>query len=330
MIKQNWNIDNSEKMRILNLHESATKKHYLKEQSEKQKSWRLCSYTIYEEGGKFYSTNYEGDTFEIPKLSEVEGTIQDNDVTFDGTTYNGIELGIEMKQSITCKNVTSQGQYGSQSWIVYFDDIETQKPVLSAFGWNGEMQTGQSDFTGMKIPKDKDGIVIKYKKQRTRSFMLEVAPVMEGTPIEEREQPTPEPTPEYEDIEFNVDSPFNFDQTTLTPDAEKRFLEFIENIKQNYQGVKGNVDVITSASIDADPATREKYNMDLSTRRANTIIDRLKSALGETSLTFTAKPIGQTDQFAPNVKWPLVKDVNQTAPNRKLIIRLPKITKLKQ
>lgn len=329
MIKQNWNISNEDRDRILNLHESATKRFYLKEQSEGQKSWKLCSYIIYEEGGKFYSTNYEGDTFEIPKLTEVEGTIQDGDINFDGPTYNGIELGIEMKQSITCRNVISQGQYGSQSWIVYFDDIETQKPVLSAFGWKGEMQTGQSDFTGMKIPKDKDGVVIKYKKQRSKSFMLEVAPVMEGTLIVEKGEPTPEPKPELEDIELNIDSPFVFDQTILTPDAEKRFLKFIEDVKQNYQGVKGNVDVITSASIDANPATKEKYNMDLSVRRANAIIERLKSALGQTSLTFTAKPIGQTDQFAPNVKWPLVTDVNKTAPNRKLIIRLPKITKVK-
>ena len=56
------------------------------------------------------------------------------------------------------------------------------------------------------------------------------------------------------------------------------------------------------------------------------LYELLKSSLGETSLTFIPKPIGQTDQFAPGVKWPDVKDVNQTAPNRKLIIKLPKIT----
>jgi outer membrane protein OmpA-like peptidoglycan-associated protein len=125
---------------------------------------------------------------------------------------------------------------------------------------------------------------------------------------------------------LNIDSPFIFDKTDLTPDAKQKFNEFIENIKKYYKNVSGNVDVITSSSIDAEPQSKEKYNMELSKRRANAIIELLKSSLGETSLTFIPKPLGQTDQFAPGKKFPEVKNSNETAPNRKLIIKLPKIT----
>jgi hypothetical protein len=125
---------------------------------------------------------------------------------------------------------------------------------------------------------------------------------------------------------FDIESPFEFDKTDLTPEAEKSFKEFIENIKKFYGNVSGDVTVTTSASIDSDPATKEQYNMELSKRRAQTIIDRLKKESGNTTLNFIPDPIGQTDKFKPGLKWPEVKDSNQTAPNRRLIIKLPEIS----
>jgi hypothetical protein len=47
-------------------------------------------------------------------------------------------------------------------------------------------------------------------------------------------------------------------------------------------------------------------------------------------LNFIPKGIGQTDQFAKGMKYPEVKDVNKTAPNRRLIIKMPTITKEKK
>jgi outer membrane protein OmpA-like peptidoglycan-associated protein len=110
----------------------------------------------------------------------------------------------------------------------------------------------------------------------------------------------------------------------LTPEAEKKFQELLQNIKKYYNNIAGDVEVITSASIDADPVTKEKYNMDLSMRRANKIIERLKSETGNNSLRFIPKPIGQTEQFAPGLKYPKHSQ-SETGPNRRLIIKLPKI-----
>jgi len=141
---------------------------------------------------------------------------------------------------------------------------------------------------------------------------------------------TPEDTPEFEEIKLDIQSPFEFDKTTLTPEAEIEFKKFIEKVKSNYQGVSGNVEVIASASIDGDENQKRDYNQKLSDNRASTISNRLKTETGISTLNFIPKGIGQTDQFAKGMKYPEVKDVNQTSPNRRLIIKMPTLTKEKQ
>ena len=65
MIKQTWEISNEERNRILSLHESATKNHYLMSeqygdpklmhaQESGEDTWRLCSYTIIKKGTDYY------------------------------------------------------------------------------------------------------------------------------------------------------------------------------------------------------------------------------------------------------------------------------------
>lgn len=324
MIKQTWNIGLEEKKRILNLHETATKKLYLLKEQE-SKSWRLCGYDIFEDGGNFYTIVERGVRIAVPKLSEVAGIIEDGSIVVNDVTQNGIDLGERFNSTQQCANKKPANTYGASDLFVYFDDLESGLPMFGVIGYYGKMQTGVADFMGEKVQKDKDGIVIQFKKSRSKSFLIEVSPAIKGSPIVDTPV-TPTPS-EVETIELNIESPFVFDRTDLTPEAQQQFNQFVENVKKNYQGVSGNVDVITSASIDADPVSKRTYNMELSTRRANAIIELLKSSLGQTSLTFSPKPIGQTDQFAPGMKWPEVKDKSQTAPNRRLIIKLPKITK---
>ena len=67
--------------------------------------------------------------------------------------------------------------------------------------------------------------------------------------------------------------------------------------------------------------------MVLSKKRAETIVSILKNSLPGIKLNFIPNGIGQTDQYAPGKKYPEVKDTNQTAPNRRLIIKLPQIMK---
>ena len=81
---------------------------------------------------------------------------------------------------------------------------------------------------------------------------------------------------------------------------------------------------------DCPDQKRIDYDMNLSKKRADAIVSILKASLPGTKLKFIPKGIGQTDQFAPGKKFPDVKDENQTAPNRRLIIKLPQIMKQQQ
>ena len=346
MIKQTWNISEEEKFRILNLHESATKNLYLlKEQNqgeqESENSWTLCSKLITQSGDRFFVQTGDGSFAQIPKLSEVAGTIQGGELILNQETQDGLDVGEWMKGTQECMNKYPMVRQGNYRWFCYFDDMSstlvgnkgtTEKlvkrntPVFGVLSTDGSLGTAAMDFADQKVPKDKNGLPVQFGVSRTKSYVIEISPALFGEKgVPQEFKPEPKPTPTEEVIELNIESPFVFDKTELTPEAESQFRSFVEKLKKDYQNVPSNVEVITSASIDADPATKEKYNMDLSTRRANAIIDRLKSELGQTKLTFVPKPIGQTDKFSPGLKWPEVKDSNRTAPNRRLIIKLPKL-----
>ena len=342
MIKQTWNIDNEERIRILNLHESATKNLYLlKEQTqggiESENSWTLCSKLVLQSGNEFYVMVGKGSYAKIPRLSEVSGVIQGGQLVLNEKTKDGLDVGDWMHGSIECMNKRPMTYQGNYQWFCYFDDVTTKLegkqfvgrnvPVFGVLSIDGSLGTSAMDFADQKIPKDKDGLTVQFGVSRTKSYIIEISPAIDGEkgqPEEVKPKP-PKETPKDEVIELNIESPFVFDKTELTPEAETQFRSFVEKLKKDYQNVQSNVEVITSASIDAEPSSKEKYNMDLSTRRANAIIDRLKSELGQTKLTFTPKPIGQTDKFSPGLKWPEVKDNTKTAPNRRLIIKLPKL-----
>ena len=135
-------------------------------------------------------------------------------------------------------------------------------------------------------------------------------------------------------FELNITSPFKFDSTELTDTAQAEFNKFIQSVKDNYKDISGNVQVICSSSIDGDPEGKVKtgqkrydYDMDLSNRRAQTIVATLNSSLPGFKLKFVPKGIGQTDQYAVGKKWPEVKNQDETAPNRRLIIKLPSLMK---
>jgi outer membrane protein OmpA-like peptidoglycan-associated protein len=347
MIKQTWNISEEEKFRILNLHESATKNLYLlKEQvqggQESENSWELCGKLIFQSGDDYFVQVGNGEMAQIPKLSQVAGVIQGGELVLNEQTQSGLDVGEWMKGTMACANEFPMSRSGNFKWFCYFDDMSsslqgnkgtTEKlvkrntPVYGVLSVDGSLGTAAMDFMDQKIPKDKNGMPVQFGVSRTKSYVIEVSPALQGRKYIKSEvklQPKKQP-PTNEVIELNIESPFVFDKTELTPEAETQFRSFVEKLKKDYQNVPSNVEVITSASIDAEPISKEKYNMDLSTRRANAIIDRLKSELGQTKLTFIPKPIGQTDKFSPGLKWPEVKDNTQTAPNRRLIIKLPKL-----
>ena len=336
-------------MKKIILKESQVKniiKNILNEQSgeptsdESVESWRLCGYEIYKKSDGYYCENNVGESLKLPLASQLSGVIQNGEIAFDDEIFNGLEIGQDMRSGMVCRNKYPM-QYGGAStsgeggsWFLFIDDLSRQfsepTPVYSIFTWDGSLRVGGGG-PDVKVYKDKEGVEIKYQVSRTRTYVLEISPALTGNKNRPTQPTTPSiEKPEYEQIKLDIQSPFEFDKTTLTPEAEVEFKKFVEKIKANYQGVSGNVEVIASASIDADETQKKEYNQKLSDNRALTIANRLKTETGITTLNFIPKGIGQTDQFAKGLKYPEVKDSAKTAPNRRLIIKMPTLTKEKK
>lgn len=312
-------------------------------QETSDESWQLCGYEIMKKSDGYYSENVRGELLKLPIASQLTGIIDGGRLFFDDEVYNGLEIAFDMRK-IICRDklpmqyagATTNGNGGG--WFLFIDDLSKQfkepTPVYSIFTWDGSLRVGGgAGSPNMKVLKEKDGIEIKYQVSRTRSFILEISPALDGTKNTgsvSGKIPPPTKTPEFEEIKLDIQSPFEFDKVSLTPEAETEFKKFVEKVKTNYQGVSGTVEVISSASIDGDETQKKDYNQKLSDNRATTIANRLKSETGITTLTFVPKGIGQTDQFAKGMKFPEVKDVSKTAPNRRLIIKMPTLKREKK
>jgi outer membrane protein OmpA-like peptidoglycan-associated protein len=184
-----------------------------------------------------------------------------------------------------------------------------------------------------RYQESKDGVISAkmYYRTRGKAYLINFYPGKYNTSYISNQFDV---TPDNEPIELNIESPFKFDSIQLTDESKKEFADFIQSVKTNYSNITGDVEVISSASIDGDPEgkvasgqKRKDYDLDLSNKRAQSIVSILKNNLPETKLNFIPKGIGQTDQFASGKKWPEITNQNETAPNRRLIIKLPKIMK---
>jgi len=334
MIKQTWDISQEERNRIISLHESATKNLYLmSEQDVVQgvkkvfdiESWDLLGKMIVKKGSDYFVEDTLEDFIQIPTDLQISGLIQKSSnpnnkfkIVPTELTKNGMEVGLSIKENNN--PINPFGKVTTPIPFCYFN-IKKNIPVYGAITFYGSFYSNMT-FPNQEKIKEREGNIVTFNKNYTDNFTIQLLDVLGGNPTRE---PNPIETPEKITKQFDIESPFVFDKTELTADAENKFREFIEIIKNNYNNIKGDVTVTTSASIDSDPTKSEKYNMDLSTRRAQTIIDRLKNESGNRSLNFIPNPIGQTDKFKPGLKWPEVTDKEQTAPNRRLIIKLPEI-----
>lgn len=327
-------------------------------QQTSEDTWQLCSYEIMKKGGDYYVENSKGQLLKLPLASQISAEIATNKggLYFSEEIKNGIRMGTEMKQGDgsrktvdqngnetvwldgPCYNVRPMQYAGAStngnggSWFIFIDDLSDRygepTPIYSIFTWDGSLK---GNHITLERYKDKKGTIIKFRESRTPMHVLEISPALAGSknePVDDT--PTPVRKPEYEKIQLDIQSPFEFDKTTLTPEAEVEFKKFIEKVKTNYQGVSGTVEVICSASIDSDENQKRDYNQRLSDNRATTIANRLKNETGITTLNFVPKGIGQTDQFAKGMKYPEVRDTNKTAPNRRLIIKMPELTREKK
>lgn len=359
MIKQTWEISDEERNRILSLHESATKNLYLmSEQVEagnpqnisaeltNEPKWELMGFTIIQRGGEYFvyrpkDLKYKShaaflkyqtaitdvpDTYiPIPTISELGGVI-----TKGGQAGSTKIVPTELTQNAIYVGEMMNLLDGGKSSSLYYCAFDTSRniPIFGKISLTKKLYLGSHMVAGYEKVKEKPGTLISFGgKNYTDTYGIEISDEAQGVPVKPQDTPPIIPPTETPKVTtFDIESPFVFDKTELSDESEVKFKEFIEDIKKYYNNVKGDVTVTTSASIDSDPSKSEKYNMDLSIRRAQVIIDRLKNESGNKTLNFIANPIGQTDKFKPGAKWPEVKDNNQTAPNRRLIIKLPEVT----
>jgi outer membrane protein OmpA-like peptidoglycan-associated protein len=317
-----------------------------------QNAWYLCGYYVLEQNGRYFVTDRQGTATEIPFRDQLQGTIvgrgRKATLEFDELTGNAVDVGNTMKQGMSCARSMPMQYVGRDGWICFMvrdgkhvegdNYVDTPiHPQYGAFSVDDRKIVGsRQGGLGVEIAqstqtvKQRDGAIVQYRKTRTEDFVFEISPALDGDFLQrnkEKPKPTPPPTKQPIVVQLDIQSPFEFDKVTLTPEAEQQFTQFIQKMKVNYQGATGDVEVLCSASIDADPAKKAQYNQKLSENRALTIVNRLKTETGITTMNFIPKGIGQTSQFAPELKWPEVTDETKTAPNRRLIIKLPKITK---
>jgi outer membrane protein OmpA-like peptidoglycan-associated protein len=183
---------------------------------------------------------------------------------------------------------------------------------------------------GLKESEDEIISPDTYYKKRGIGYYLQLYP---GNPLRIFKPDVnniPDITPE-KSFDLDISSPFKYDSTNLTDPAKIEFEKFIKSVNDKYKNINANVQVTCSSSIDGDPEgkignqKRKDYNMELSKRRAETIVTTLKENLKGFKLNYTPIGIGETDQYAPGKKWPKYKQEEDTAPNRRLIIKIQTI-----
>jgi outer membrane protein OmpA-like peptidoglycan-associated protein len=320
---------------------------YLSEQNEsKDKSYyNVAGMGFKVINNKLHSVSVDDEGNVVP-ISNLNGVLNDFKVLLDVSdgTPTGTVVGGEFKE-----NVDLATKYWDR--IIKFDaaPIDYKNIQFKLFGIVPKSPNFKADQIGtpmvfganiMELPKNyykefgegsrykesEDGTISTYRYVKTngKTYILTWLPGKYSTSYIPNQ---PDVTPVDEVIELNIESPFVFDSTELTDIAKKEFNDFMQSIKTNYSNATGDVTVTSSSSIDGDPEgkvasgqKRKDYDMELSKKRAQTIVSTLKNNLPGIKLNFIPNGIGQTDQFAPNKKYPEVKDSNQTAPNRRLII----------
>jgi len=341
MINQTWNVDTEEKLRILNLHESATKNLYLKEQSEvpnefpKNISFGFPLKPLNKPGSLNAQTDDQGNVFlewngELHKLPTIQEIglpkfWPNNQLFLDGVDewewINGFNDYVLARTSQN-RNVYIPA-YDKSNFSLHFlmyDLVEITKKESKKMRPAEEFL--QADSNSYVFGNNKYYVVASDDLPAGGRIPVKgnVTPVIKKT--------------EEKPIVLDITKPFVFDSTELTAEAKPIFDKFVQDVKNNYGGVTADIDVITSSSVDNNPdekvkggITRKQYNLNLSNKRALAIVERLKNEIGIPTLNFIPKGVGETTAYGPGWTKERPTTNDETAQNRRLIIKLPQIMK---
>lgn len=293
--------------------------------------------------GELYEVSVDEDG-EVKPTQPLNGNLYDfkynikTQEVVDENFRTNIELTTENWQAIVNSNaapIQTKNLDFAFIAVVPQDAPSKKSPIGVPIVYGASIQEFPGDYfkNNSRYQESRDGIISAktYYRSRGKSYLINFYPGQYNTSFNSNK---PEEVPVDKPFELNITSPFNFDSVELTNEAQKEFNNFVQSIKSNYSNVEGDVEVICSSSIDGNPEgkvasgqKRKDYDMDLSKKRAQKIATTLKSSLPGIKLNFIPKGIGETDQFAPGKKFPEVTNQNETAPNRRLIIKLPTIMK---
>lgn len=163
------------------------------------------------------------------------------------------------------------------------------------------------------------------------------------------------PKPVIDRLEMSLTDMFVFDTTDFVDDARataqiNNFIGLLTKYAKEFNTEQNNFKkhIINSkpivfgyASRDQDPAekitgkfspckgqpTRGDYNKCLSQYRADKVTEIINDGLSGTGMDiFKSVGVGETEKFAPGMKWPEVKDPKRTAPNRRVYTYIPPFT----
>ena len=180
MIKQNWNIVESERLRILNLHESATKNLYLSEQTSvvvgTETKTENKNFPTTKLGDKFGFGKYESDAVK-KSLSDlkpqIEKFIKDSDSSkFTVNISAGESLvtnpkGFEEKGSLALARANSIKNYFEE---LFPDLIKSGTLVINAPKDVKEVKIGQTPYNRAKSEEFKQKYAEEYSKEQFVDF----------------------------------------------------------------------------------------------------------------------------------------------------------------
>lgn len=231
---------------------------------------------------------------------------------------------------------------------------KNNKPLISSYILRGPVDKTQAEGFSSGVMSDKDNI-IGYKKYWCKNqrrgkdcYYLELhsappASLINGGDAIVTKQRVIE-------IPFSFTEPFVFDTIDFTSEVQSEFSEKVNLLKSYLEQVEGYSDFLKGktipvrayASRDNDPSekvqgrftpckgfgdgTRGQYNQCLSQKRAEKIVELLSSELPD--LKFNPQGMGETDSFGPGWSTNNSPTTDQTQPNRRFDVVIPKFTRV--
>lgn len=119
-------------------------------------------------------------------------------------------------------------------------------------------------------------------------------------------------------VELAADTLFEFDKATLSPGAQTNLARTADLVRQG--AADGTITVIGHSDAKGDDA----YNLALSKRRAQSVVDWLRSQPGLASRRFVAEGRGEAEPVAPNAGPGGADDPAGRARNRRVVVDIPR------